>query len=92
MQNGAEYAPKCPPGTRANSAHLAIEPVFPHCFQYKTNSQNQLAMPAMIGKNAPGFKAQAVVDGEVKEVSLDDYLNKGKYVVLFFYPLDFTFV
>ena len=33
---------------------------------------------------------QAVVNGDFKEVSLDDY--KGKYVVLFFYPLDFTFV
>jgi len=39
---------------------------------------------------APFFKCQAVVDGQFKEISLDDY--KGKYVVLFFYPLDFTFV
>jgi alkyl hydroperoxide reductase subunit AhpC len=31
-----------------------------------------------------------VVKGEFKEISLDDY--KGKNVVLFFYPLDFTFV
>ncbi len=43
-----------------------------------------------IGKPAPEFKAQAVVDGKVKEVSLKDY--RGKWVVLFFYPLDFTFV
>jgi len=39
---------------------------------------------------APDFKGQAVVDGQFKEVSLADY--KGKYLVLFFYPLDFTFV
>jgi len=39
---------------------------------------------------APQFKGTAVVKGEFKEVSLADY--KGKYVVLFFYPLDFTFV
>ena len=32
----------------------------------------------------------AVVDGEITKVSLSDY--KGKYVVLFFYPKDFTFV
>ena len=32
----------------------------------------------------------AVVKGQFKEISLSDY--KGKYVVLFFYPLDFTFV
>jgi hypothetical protein len=30
----------------------------------------------------------AVVDGEIKQVSLADY--KGKYVILFFYPKDFT--
>jgi len=39
---------------------------------------------------APAFKGLAVVNGEFKEISLDDY--KGTYVVLFFYPLDFTFV
>ena len=46
---------------------------------------------AMIGQPAPQFTAQAVIDGgEFKEISLTDY--KGKWVVLFFYPLDFTFV
>ena len=45
----------------------------------------------MIGRPAPQFKAQAVVDGgDFKEIALEDY--KGKWVVLFFYPLDFTFV
>ncbi len=47
-------------------------------------------MSAKIGKPAPEFKATAVVDGNFKDISLKDY--KGKYVVLFFYPLDFTFV
>ncbi|KAG1664157.1 hypothetical protein FOA52_012238 [Chlamydomonas sp. UWO 241] len=47
-------------------------------------------MAPIIGKPAPQFKATAVVDGEIKTVSLDDY--KGKYLVLYFYPLDFTFV
>ena len=41
-------------------------------------------------KAAPKFKGTAVIKGQFKEISLDDY--KGKYVVLFFYPLDFTFV
>ncbi|KAI8815820.1 thioredoxin-like protein [Fimicolochytrium jonesii] len=45
---------------------------------------------ATVGLPAPGFRAQAVVNGEFKTVSLEDY--KGKYVVLFFYPMDFTFV
>jgi alkyl hydroperoxide reductase subunit AhpC len=47
-------------------------------------------MATLVGQKAPTFKAQAVVKGEIKQVSLEDY--KGKWVVLFFYPLDFTFV
>ena len=46
---------------------------------------------AMIGHPAPQFTAPAVVEGGAfKDISLSDY--KGKWVVLFFYPLDFTFV
>jgi len=46
---------------------------------------------ATVQNEAPDFKATSVMeDGSVKEVKLSDY--KGKYVVLFFYPLDFTFV
>uniref|UniRef100_A0A182YBI2 thioredoxin-dependent peroxiredoxin n=1 Tax=Anopheles stephensi TaxID=30069 RepID=A0A182YBI2_ANOST len=41
-------------------------------------------------KPAPAFKGTAVVGDQFKEISLSDY--KGKYVVLFFYPMDFTFV
>jgi alkyl hydroperoxide reductase subunit AhpC len=48
-------------------------------------------MSVLVQKPAPNFKAQAVMqDGSFKEISLADY--KGKYVLLFFYPLDFTFV
>ena len=43
-----------------------------------------------VGQAAPNFTAEAVVDQEFKKISLSDY--KGKWVVLFFYPLDFTFV
>lgn len=43
-----------------------------------------------IGQPAPAFKETAYVNGDFKEVSLSDY--KGKWLVLFFYPLDFTFV
>ena len=39
---------------------------------------------------APSFKAMAFHNSEFKKVNLDDY--KGKFVVLFFYPKDFTFV
>jgi peroxiredoxin 2/4 len=43
-----------------------------------------------VGQSAPDFTATAVVDQEFKEIKLSNY--RGKYVVLFFYPLDFTFV
>ncbi len=47
-------------------------------------------MNVRIAHPAPDFKAQGVVDKQFKEVSLSDY--RGQYVVLFFWPLDFTFV
>jgi len=47
-------------------------------------------MPALVTKEAPEFTADAVVNEEFHTVKLSDY--RGKYVVLFFYPLDFTFV
>lgn len=47
-------------------------------------------MVMFVGKKAPSFKSVAVFSGEFKEISLEDY--KGQYVILFFYPLDFTFV
>lgn len=56
-------------------------------------------MSLLIGQKAPVFKGKAVIGGNAdnlhpgnafKDISLEDY--KGKWVVLFFYPLDFTFV
>ncbi|XP_055714468.1 peroxiredoxin 1-like [Phlebotomus papatasi] len=47
-------------------------------------------MTPPIGKKAPDFSGTAVIDGKFKDISLEDY--QGKYLVLFFYPLDFTFV
>ncbi|XP_051897906.1 peroxiredoxin-1-like [Pristis pectinata] len=46
---------------------------------------------AKIGHPAPDFTAKAVMpNGEFKDLTLSSY--KGKYIVVFFYPLDFTFV
>ncbi|ELR51278.1 PREDICTED: thioredoxin-dependent peroxide reductase, mitochondrial [Bison bison bison] len=56
-------------------------------FAFSTSSSYHA--PA-VTQHAPYFKGTAVVSGEFKEISLDDF--KGKYLVLFFYPLDFTFV
>ncbi len=48
-------------------------------------------MAAFVTKEAPSFTAQAVMpDNSFQEISLSQY--RGKYVILFFYPLDFTFV
>ena len=56
-------------------------------------------MGLLVGHEAPQFKGMALIGGDAtsfspenafKEISLADY--KGKWVVLFFYPLDFTFV
>lgn len=48
-------------------------------------------MAVLVQHPAPDFKAQAVMpDGSFGELSLSSY--RGKYVILFFYPLDFTFV
>jgi peroxiredoxin (alkyl hydroperoxide reductase subunit C) len=48
-------------------------------------------MVRLIKNKAPQFKAKAAINGQINEnFSLD--LFEGKYVVLFFYPLDFTFV
>ncbi|XP_010632827.1 thioredoxin-dependent peroxide reductase, mitochondrial isoform X2 [Fukomys damarensis] len=56
-------------------------------FAFSTSSS--CCAPA-VTQHAPSFKGTAVVNGEFKELSLEDF--RGKYLVLFFYPLDFTFV
>jgi len=43
-----------------------------------------------VGKEAPDFTARAYHEGEIKEITLSDY--RGQWVVLCFYPGDFTFV
>lgn len=45
----------------------------------------------LVGNVAPDFEAMAVFDQEFVKIKLSEYIGK-KYVVLFFYPLDFTFV
>ncbi len=48
-------------------------------------------MSTLVTRNAPDFTAQAVMpDNTFTELTLSSY--RGKYVILFFYPLDFTFV
>ena len=68
-----------------------VERFVPLRFQDCLNpSSHDFPMTRLVGLAAPDFCATAVVDQEFKEIKLSDY--RGKYVVLFFYPLDFTFV
>lgn len=47
-------------------------------------------MTARVGRAAPDFKADAYIDGGFQPYQLSDF--KGQWVVLCFYPGDFTFV
>lgn len=47
-------------------------------------------MAVRIGKPAPEFETSAYADGEIKKLKLKDF--RGKWVLLYFYPGDFTFV
>ena len=53
------------------------------------SKEEQMTM-ARMGKEAPDFEASAYVDGGFKNIKLSDY--RGQWVVLCFYPGDFTFV
>jgi hypothetical protein len=52
--------------------------------------KEEAKMHARVGKPAPDFELSAYQDGGFKNVKLSDY--KGKWIVVCFYPGDFTFV
>src|SRR5271168_4105730 len=54
-------------------------------------SPKERVMGVLVGKKAPEFNLKAVIKGQIENQFTLSSL-KGKYVVLFFYPLDFTFV
>jgi peroxiredoxin 2/4 len=47
-------------------------------------------MPVQVGFRVPEWRGQAYVAGQTKDVSSAEY--RGKWMLLFFYPLDFTLV
>jgi hypothetical protein len=55
-----------------------------------SNQKEGVKMIARVGKPAPDFEASAYVDGGFKNIRLSDY--RGQWVVICFYPGDFTFV
>jgi peroxiredoxin (alkyl hydroperoxide reductase subunit C) len=60
------------------------------CLGFSTALINAVECTSLVGKKAPDFKAEAVVNGEIKEISLTDFEGKNK--ILIFYPADFSFV
>ncbi len=57
----------------------------------QTQGEKEIAMSVVkVGQKAPDFEAPAYQDGKFGQVKLSDYL--GKWVILCFYPGDFTFV
>ncbi|KAE8689943.1 2-Cys peroxiredoxin BAS1 [Hibiscus syriacus] len=70
----------------ARSISLSRASHYQNSFVVKASSELPL-----VGNTAPDFEAEAVFDQEFIKVKLSEYIGK-KYVILFFYPLDFTFV
>jgi hypothetical protein len=57
----------------------------------QTQMEKEVTMSVVrVGQKAPDFEAPAYQDGKFGQVSLSDYL--GKWIILCFYPGDFTFV
>lgn len=52
--------------------------------------QGESEIMVMVGDAAPDFVSTAYQDGEFRQIKMGDF--RGKWVILFFYPADFTFV
>jgi hypothetical protein len=57
---------------------------------HQPSAQEEHKMIAKVGKHAPDFEAAAYLDGGFQNLTLSNY--RGKWLVLCFYPGDFTFV
>ena len=66
------------------------EPVPEEHINEKEIHKEEVKTMIQIGKKAPDFEAPAFYEGAFKQIKLSDYL--GKWVLLCFYPGDFTFV
>ena len=68
---------------------IGVETAQPGILPTQTQ-QEAPKMLARVGKPAPDFELSAYLDGGFKNIKLSDY--KGKWIVICFYPGDFTFV
>ncbi|KAK7570767.1 hypothetical protein V9T40_010134 [Parthenolecanium corni] len=79
------------------TSKLALQPAFrancinklPSSFHFRPFSSGEFIQPK-VQQPAPNFEGKAVVNKEFRDIKLSDF--SGKYLVFFFYPLDFTFV
>ncbi|KAL8140990.1 hypothetical protein V2J09_007011 [Rumex salicifolius] len=80
--------------TSFNGVQMPISSRVPRALSSRSSSRSFVVRASelpLVGNVAPDFEAEAVFDQEFINVKLSDYIGK-KYVILFFYPLDFTFV
>ncbi|CAN6991944.1 unnamed protein product [Brassica rapa subsp. trilocularis] len=79
------------------SSSASLRSAFAQRSSLSSSSRRSFAVKAqtddlpLVGNKAPDFEAEAVFDQEFIKVKLSEYIGK-KYVILIFYPLDFTFV
>lgn len=87
LQPSRDKSTKAPEFRKNTASELTIFPSY-----RRARPEISTTMPVLVGKKAPSFSAKAV-EGEtiIDSFSLDQFLRK-KYLVLFFYPKDFTFV
>lgn len=81
-----EFKPGC---QRPKSGPVGMESAKAGSTERITEKEEKKAM-IQVGKKAPDFSAPAYYQGKFVEVKLSEYL--GKWVILCFYPGDFTFV
>ncbi|GIY84750.1 peroxiredoxin-2 [Caerostris darwini] len=72
----------------ANHMKIGLSPFY--SAQYRSFIRSKYACVAKVSKPAPLFTCKAVDNGSFKNINLEDY--RDKYLVLLFYPLDFSFV
>jgi len=82
---------KKPEGCVATAAGPAVnKPAIEGASPPPASPREVTSMNATVGKEAPDFEASAYHEGGFKNIKLSDF--RGKWVLLCFYPGDFTFV
>jgi peroxiredoxin (alkyl hydroperoxide reductase subunit C) len=79
-----------PQGCARTTGTVAGEPLFAGPKPETLQPQKEATMTARVGQKAPDFEAPAYYKGKFTNIKLSDHL--GKWVLLCFYPGDFTFV